>query len=146
MKLWLLEFFIINLLWTSQHPAILHNNIILSRYDVSPNFLIEKVITQLMACQGFPRLLAPSTTIFLIFRVSVFVQLSATNNPQNRSAINLITPWPLHPFSPKHFPPKLFRLTVPCLNSSPWNPPKKTGYNHFHWQCHCSCLVHTRPP
>ena len=33
--------------------SILHKNIISYRPDISPNLLVEEVMTQLMACQGF---------------------------------------------------------------------------------------------
>ena len=33
---------------------LFHKNVILSRSDVSPNILFEQLLTQLMACHGFP--------------------------------------------------------------------------------------------
>ena len=48
--------------------SIFHKSIILSRKDVSPNYLFEQVITQLMAFQCFHHFLGTNFSDFLHFQ------------------------------------------------------------------------------
>ena len=72
--------------------SILHKNMTLSRHDVSPNLLIDQVLTQIMACQGFLLLLAPINPIFSVFSINVLVQFSMKKTKLNPSTINLKPP------------------------------------------------------
>ena len=48
--------------------AILPKNIILSRQDVSPNLFFQKILTQFIACQGFPLFISTKYSDFLHFQ------------------------------------------------------------------------------
>ena len=93
--------------------SIRHKNNILYRHYVSSELLFGKVITQLLAYQGFLLFLAPSTQIFFIFNANVVVKLSMTKIPYTPYTITLKPPWPLLSLSLKQIPPTLFHPTSP---------------------------------
>ena len=57
-----------DLAYVINRESILHNIISLSIQDVSPDLLFEQVLTQLMACQGFPPFLGTNYSEFLHFQ------------------------------------------------------------------------------
>ena len=102
--------------------AILHKNIILLIHYVSPNLLFEKVLNQIMACQGFILFLEPNTLISFIFNVNVDVQFYIIKNPYTPYMINLKLPWPLLFFSLKYSSTTHFHPTFPCMTFPSWKP------------------------
>ena len=57
-----------DLAYVINRESILHKKIIFSIKDVPPNLLFEQVLTQLMACQGFPPFLGTNYSEFLHFQ------------------------------------------------------------------------------
>ena len=62
----------------NNRTAILHNKIILSMQDVSPNLIFEKFSTNSWPAKVFLLFLAPITPIFFILNVSIVVQFYIT--------------------------------------------------------------------
>ena len=115
--------------------SIRHKNNILYRHYVSSELLFGKVITQLLAYQGFLLFLAPNTPISFIFNGNVDVQFSMIKTPQTPCMINLKPPWPLLYLSLNTHPKNTLSTNIvlsgfPLLETTPTTQERTTTPNN----------------
>ena len=112
---------LLNIMPCSSTEQLYSTKTILSRQNVSPNILFEKVLVKMMACNFFLLFLAPSKPFFFDFKSKIFFLLSMTLTSLNTSMIIWKPPSSILLFSLKLLPSEITHHTLPFLTSPHWH-------------------------